>query len=255
MRGSPNRQTVSTTARWNLGQSSPGFSPGAQKQKLTNRRTGQGSNLVTLKRNLAKAEEHLSQVCDPGLRASLIQGILLLREQMIRTVGGDPSGIDHAPIPDISTGYTFVNYAQFQSDTSSDFTSTAQLQPSVDQQPISPFAQFVLFGTLRQKISKVPTPQDGATPGGSLKFYDRGSNSNVVRNLDNPTGHTFPSGTPGRFDGMRVEYDSRMAGKKGSGSYIQGYTIPDSQRKKPLGRGILTSLITARNWHGKIKGT
>lgn len=250
MRGSANRQIVSSTARWNLVQSDAG-SVGAQKRPVKNQQTGQGSNLKQLQRSLASAEQHLQQTYDPRLYQNIKHGIDLLRAQIARITGVDTGGIDLNSVPSSITDYVFAG-----SNDGDPWHSTAQINPGIEQSPISPTAQFQLYGTLRQKITKVSPPKN-ATPGGSLKHEnDPRLRSNVIRTPNNPNGSTFPTGDvshPTR--GMVVEKDTRDDQYKGR-YYLQGFT-PGTHNLDLLysaQAGVSTSDQPARGKHGQYKG-
>jgi hypothetical protein len=199
MRGSPNRQTISSTARWNYGQSAPGISPGAQKAPLKNQQTGQGTNLAQLQLALAKAQEHLKQVSDPRLVQNISHGIDLLKAQIARANGiDDYMQQDLNSVRDSSTGFEFAGLVD-----GSDFESAAIVKSPYDQSLISPYAAYQLAGTLRQKITNVAPPSN-ATPGGSLKWQAPQDRSNVIRTPNNPGGSTFEVGTPGIPTGHAV---------------------------------------------------
>jgi hypothetical protein len=244
MRNSDNRQTVSSTSRWNLVQSDPS-SPGAQKKPLKNQQTGQGSNIDSLRRALAKAELHESSTIDPSLLPNIRHGITLLKAQIARISGVDYTGIDVNEIHDSSTGYHYAG----KIDAKSDFESTARMSDAVDQTPISSFAQFQLFGTLRQKITKVDPPKN-ATPAGSLMWPGPpDSRSNVIRNLDNPNGSVFPVNEPGDNSGIPVVQDTRDQDYSGAWYHQDD---PGTHLRVYSGNGVIPSKQDiARGKHGQ----
>jgi len=217
MRGEDNRQTVSSTARWNYGQSAPD-SPGAQKRPLIQHNTGKGSNLDSLRRSLARAEAHRSEISDPRLVTNLDHGIELLKAQIASITGVATSGFDLKTVPGVSTDYEF---AGFHSEDQKELQGVAVAKSAYEQTVISSFAQYQLAGTLRQKITKVKPPTN-VTPGGSLKWMPPSERSNVVQTSDNPEGDVFPIGVPG--DGVyRVVDDTRDFDYTGN-LYMQGFT-------------------------------
>lgn len=247
MRGSNNRQTVSSTARWNLAQSDSA-SAGAQKKPLKNRQTGQGSNIIQLKRALASAELHFAQTADPRTKQNIAHGIELLRAQIARVSGVDYSGVDLNSVPESATGYVFAGYVQ----SDSDFGSSAVAKAGVDQSPISPFAQFQLFGTLRQKISKVAPPTN-ATPAGSPVYPGAPqTRSNVLRTPNNPEGSVFPTGVPGSIEGYHPQQDTRDSELSSGRWYRQD--DPATHANVHTGRGHVVSPQIARGKHGQYKG-
>lgn len=244
MRTSANRQTVSTTARWNMAQSDAA-SPGAQKRPMKNQQTGKGSNLDQLQRALATATLHREQTTDPRLIQNLDHGILLLKAQIARITGVDYTGIDVNTVPDSITGYEFAGFPD-----GDDSNSTAINKPAVEQSPISSFAQFQLFGTLRQKITKV-SPPSNATPAGFPVHpgIDPRSRSNQLRNVDNPEGSAFQYASDSSK--LQVEQDTRDKDYKGSW-YRQD--DPSLHIRVHTGRGIVTSASPVRGKHGQHRG-
>lgn len=249
MRTSANRQTVSTTARWNMAQSDPA-SGGAQKRPFLNRQTGQGSNIDQLQRALAVAQQHLESTSDPRLVQNLSHGILLLQAQIARISGVDYSSLDLNEVHDCSTGYVYSG-----SLTASEIEGTAPNVDGVDQSPISTFAQYQLWGTLRQKITKV-SPPTGVTPAGSLVAEtDPNKRSNVIRTPNNPKGSTFPTGEPGSVRGFVPHKDTRDTDYTGR-FYLQGFT-PDTHNLNIVSdaqAGVVTSAQPARGKHGQYLG-
>lgn len=248
MRVSANRQTVSTTARWNMVQSRPD-SPGAQKKPLLNRQTGKGSNIKQLQRSLAAAELHLSQTSDPRTVQNMLHGITLLKAQIAGLTGVDQSHFDVYSVKEGSTGYQFAGFVE-----GGDFDSVAIAQAGVDQSIISPTAQYALLGTLRQKITKVSPPQN-ATPGGSLKgTIDPASRSNVIRTPSNPKGSTFPTGVPGSTVGFHPTADTRDVEHASGKWYMQGFTPGTHTLATQKGRGVITAPQPGRGKHGQYYG-
>jgi hypothetical protein len=247
MRTQSNRQTVSSTARWNLVQSDPA-SPGAQKRPLANEQTGKGSNLLQLQRALASAELHLSQTYDPRLQQNIAHGITVLKAQMARITGVDVTHFDVHSVPDSPTGYQFAGFVD-----ATETESVAVASDATMQSPISSFAQFQLAGTLRQKISNVSPPAN-ATPAGSLKHpgvnpLDR---SNVMRTPNNPDGSAFPTGTPGSHVGFHPQSDNRNNEYRGA-FYRQD--DPSLHINVHTGRGVVPSAQkVARGKHGQYRG-
>lgn len=247
MRSQPNRQTVSTTARWNMAQSDPA-SPGAQKKPLKNQQTGQGTNVLQLKRALAVAELHLSQTSDPALVTNLTHGITLLRAQIARASGVDYTDVDVTSVPEQSTGYHFAGFVDPPA-----FGGDAIDKAGVDQTPISPYAQFQLFGTLRQKITKVD-PHKTVTPAGHPVWPGEPQNrSNVIRNVDNPKGSVFPTGVPGSLEGYHPQADTRDNDFASGRWYRQD--DPATHINVHIGNGVVPSAQgVARGKHGQYVG-
>lgn len=249
MRNSSNRQQVSSTSRWNLVQSAPD-SPGAQKHRFKNQQTGKGTNIEGLKRALTVAELHLAQTTDPRLYQNIQHGILLIKAQLARAVGNDHNSLDLNSVPDSITGYHFAGFID-----GGDFESTVIASSPTDQSPISTFAQFQLWGTLRQKITKVAPPVN-ATVAGSLRTngLDPLERSNVIRTPNNPTGSGFPTGIPGSHAEMHTVHDHRDKEYIGQ-SYMQGFTKGTHNLEMIYNAqaGISTSDAPERGKHGQFR--
>jgi len=232
-----------------MGQSAPS-SPGAQKKPLLNRQTGQGSNIETLKRALAIAEAHLAQTSNPTTIQNIRHGVDLTKAQIARISGVDHKSFDLNSVPDSSTGYVFAGFRE-----GTDFDGVAVSQAGVDQSPISPFAQYQLFGTLRQKITKVAPPKN-ATPAGSVPHpgLNPRERSNTIKTPNNPNGSGFDYGNPNTFyAGIEVHGDNRNGEYIGR-PYIQGFT-PNTHNLDLLNssNGIVTSAQVGRGKHGQYK--
>ena len=259
MRGIPNRQQISSTARWNYVQSDPA-SVGAQKQPVINSQTGQGTNIETLKRALASAELALQQTNDPRTIQNIQKGINALKANLIRALGGDHHTlIDLNTITENVTGYEF---AGADPSVTGDLNSTFVERDQLDQSTLSPFAAFQLFGTLRQKITKVGLPLSGGTtsPGGFQKYIENPQErSNVIRTLSNPQGSTFQTGMHDFRDfnptqaGTKHADDTRDTDYQGT-LYLQGFTPGTHSLNTYTGRGVVPADQPARGYSGRYNG-
>lgn len=232
-----NAQPISSTAQANYDQIDPN-QEGAGHTAFTHNITGAGTNQLQIKRALAKIEAQLKMTVDPGLTISLENAANMLRSQLTRSSLGTANGLG----PDRTVPN---NTGQYRFSGPYDEGSVS----GQEQTKISTFAGFQLFGTLRQKVTKVPQhryiEEAGSVPG----VTDNEKRAYLAfRNPGNPDGQVFHYGDP-----PDVATHLPSHGVRRGTPYAPGRTHHKQSSTGPVGRGHAPSHQASRGYSGQVK--